>query len=38
MKYSKQLLDNLQSNSITAVNSIITFDFSTYTLPFPMIN
>ena len=29
LKNSKQLLDNLQSNSITSVNSIKTFDFST---------
>ena len=29
LKISKQLLDNLQSNSITSVNSITTFDFST---------
>ena len=29
LKNSKQLLDNLQSNSITSVNNIKTFDFST---------
>ena len=32
LKNSKQLLDNLQSNSNTSVNSIKTFDFST-TIP-----
>ena len=29
LKNSKQLLDNLQTNSITSINSIKTFDFST---------
>ena len=35
LKNSKQLLDNLQSNSITSVNSIKTFDFSTLYTTFP---
>ena len=29
LKNSKQLLDNIQTNSITSINSIKTFDFST---------
>ena len=35
LKNSKQLLDNLQSNSITSVNSIKTFDFSTLYITIP---
>ena len=40
LKNSKQLLDNLQSNSITSVNSIKTFDFSTLytTIPHDQLN
>ena len=29
LKNSKQLLDNLQTNYITSINNIKTFDFST---------
>ena len=36
LKNSKQLLHNLQSNSITSVNSIKTFDFSTLYTTFPI--
>ena len=29
LKNSKELLDNLQSHSLTSINSIKTYDFST---------